>query len=394
MRTLLIIALLCSPAAADEWDSFLSEATPPARTFADVLASAAGDSHDYATHRRQMEATGRLVVLLTRPYCAPCESMKRRLDEMRIDYATVSYGDRPDLAVKIGSRGLTPELVAYDRIADKWQTRRLVGLQSHRTIREFLDTHAATMKAAAAGDVRLPGPQHRLSGTMCNSRNCQMCVGIALRNLGITPEGRSHQTWLAQYDNHFNGATVKKSFTVQDDRAPYGETPHDAIPELLDLAGVFPGSNVCDVGSGDGRIAIAAARRGAYATGVEIDADLVAEARANASGVPGVQFSQGNAIDHDYAGYDAIVCYLTPNVTTKMLPALRRCNDGTRIVCWEYPLEGVRPTTTRLVSGKTAYAYETPLELEARAARRQAATSCSGGACGRGLFGLFCRSCR
>lgn len=361
----------------------------------------AGDSHDYAEHRNRMEATGRLVVLLTRDYCAPCETMKHRLDGMGVDYATVHYGQDPEKAVAIGSRGLTPELVIYDRVGGKWFTRRLEGVQSERRIREFLDERIPTEKVAS-GEIRLPGPAHALRGTMCGSRGCQMCVGIALRNLGITPNGRDRSMWLNQYDNHYNAGTLSATSRPSPLRGtlgrddPYGETPREVVSAMLDLVDLQPGELLYDLGSGDGRIAIAAAERGARAIGYEIDAELVDEARESAGSLY-VTFEQQDVTEAEFPGADVLACYLTPSVTNRVdfgsLPS------GVRIVCHEFPLEDVMPVrTVSTADGRKVYLYETPLRRQrSQAVVTSRPAGCSGGSCGvagRLFGGLFCRNCR
>lgn len=432
-----LVLLLCSLASADEWDRYLASVRPPAVDYSkmstedlinqvrrqagmtDEISSAAdeleatisryageqvamaSDDHDYASMREEAIRTGEpLVVLLTRDYCAPCETMQHRLDGMAIDYAIVHYGKNPRQAVNIGTRGFTPELVVYDHVGP---ARHLEGVQSERRIREFLD---GTRARAAAGEIRWPGPAHALRGTMCGSRGCQMCVGIALRNLGITPEGRSINTWLAQYDNHFNVKKNADSFNVAmpSEKDPYGETPTETVHAMLNIADLRPGETLYDLGSGDGRIAIAAAERGARAIGYEIDEDLVEEARKNAYGTQYVTFEQQDVTTADFPGADVLACYLTPAVTSRIdfgsLPS------GVRIVCHEFQLEGVTPARTlEIADNKRIYLYETPLKTSypGKGSAGSAASrpfvycqSCAGGSCGVGrrLLGAVCRGCR
>ena len=69
---------------------------------------------------------------------------------------------------------------------------------------------------------------------------------------------------------------------AQEKDAPFVPTPPDVVDKMLDMANVGPGDYVIDLGCGDGRIVIAAARRGATGLGVDIDGKLIRKARENA----------------------------------------------------------------------------------------------------------------
>lgn len=114
-------------------------------------------------------------------------------------------------------------------------------------------------------------------------------------------------------------------------------TPPAIVDAMLDLAKVTSDDVVYDLGSGDGRVVIAAARRyGARGVGVEIDADLVRQATANAveAGVADrVRFVTGNIFDADISEATVVTLYLLQSLNERLRPRLvRELKPGTRIV--------------------------------------------------------------
>jgi SAM-dependent methyltransferase len=119
--------------------------------------------------------------------------------------------------------------------------------------------------------------------------------------------------------------------------APYVATPEDVVERMLALAEVTGQDVVYDLGSGDGRIPITAARKyGARGVGVDIDPKLVAQARANAKaeGVDGlVEFRLENAMTTDVSPATVVTLYLLSSSNEKLKPMLiRQLKPGARIV--------------------------------------------------------------
>ena len=118
--------------------------------------------------------------------------------------------------------------------------------------------------------------------------------------------------------------------------APYVPTVEEDVELMLEVGGVGPDDYVIDLGSGDGRIVIAAARRGALAHGVELDPELVELARANAreSGVADrVAFLQGDIFDADIGRATVVMLYLFPEANLMLRPKLlAELRAGTRVV--------------------------------------------------------------
>ena len=124
---------------------------------------------------------------------------------------------------------------------------------------------------------------------------------------------------------------------------PYVPTPWVIVDEMLKLADIRGDDVVYDLGSGDGRLVIAAAKRfGARGVGVELQTELVEMARIGAKhdGVADrVKFVQGDLFEADIKDASVVMLYLLPRFTTRLVPKLRaELRPGTRIVSHDYPL--------------------------------------------------------
>jgi SAM-dependent methyltransferase len=124
---------------------------------------------------------------------------------------------------------------------------------------------------------------------------------------------------------------------------PYVPTPWVIVDEMLKLADIRREDVVYDLGSGDGRLVITAAKRfGARGVGVELRTELVEMARVGAQheGVPDrVKFVQGDLFQADIRPASVVMLYLLPGFVTRLVPKLRaELRPGTRIVSHDYPL--------------------------------------------------------
>jgi SAM-dependent methyltransferase len=120
-----------------------------------------------------------------------------------------------------------------------------------------------------------------------------------------------------------------------DGTVPYVQTPMEIVERMLRMAEVRKGDHVIDLGSGDGRIIIEAAKRGATGLGVDLDANLVKLATENArkAGVAGkVEFKALDLFDADLSPASVVTLYLLPEFNAKLLPRLLKLRPGTRIV--------------------------------------------------------------
>jgi|SoiMethySBSTD1v2_1073268.scaffolds.fasta_scaffold42852_4 SAM-dependent methyltransferase len=120
-------------------------------------------------------------------------------------------------------------------------------------------------------------------------------------------------------------------------------SPDGMVEKMLDMAGVTPQDFVIDLGSGDGRNVIAAARRGAHAMGVEYNPDLVELSKrvAAAAGVADkAEFVQGDMFAADISKATALVLFLIPSNLEKLAPKFLALKPGTRIVSNTYEIGG------------------------------------------------------
>ena len=129
---------------------------------------------------------------------------------------------------------------------------------------------------------------------------------------------------------------------------PDVRTPPEVVVEILRLAGVGPGDVVYDLGSGDGRIVIAAARDfGARGVGIELDPDLVAESARNArrAGVAErTRFLRQDIFDADISEATVVTMYLSPEVNLRLRPKLlSQLKPGSRIVSHDFPIGDWQP---------------------------------------------------
>ncbi|MEF8817432.1 MAG: methyltransferase domain-containing protein [Salinibacter sp.] len=150
-----------------------------------------------------------------------------------------------------------------------------------------------------------------------------------------------------QEESMAESAVISDSDTVEKD-APYVSTSQRVVNRMLEAANVGPTDVVIDLGSGDGRIPIAAAQRhSARGIGVEIDPDLVAKARDNAeqAGVADrVEFRQGDLFEADLSDATVVALYLWPEINVKLRPKLLRALDpGDRIVSHDFRMGDWEP---------------------------------------------------
>lgn len=168
----------------------------------------------------------------------------------------------------------------------------------------------------------------------------------------------------------FSGSAAAQDTGLPPDiPTPYLPSTIVAVDEMLRLADVQPADLVVDLGSGDGRVVIAAARDyGARGLGIELDAKLVAEASENArrAGVEErVAFRQGDVLKEDYRAATVVTLYLLPNLVEKLKPRLLELAPGTRIVAHDYGFKDWKPDRKLLVS-KSYLLYVVPAKVAGR----------------------------
>lgn len=150
----------------------------------------------------------------------------------------------------------------------------------------------------------------------------------------------------------------------------WAPTSDELVKAMLATAEVRPGDTLVDLGSGDGRIAIAAARDfGARATGIEYNADLVALARRNAvrAGVADkVTFVQGDIFQTGIPDASVVAMYLLPHLNLKLRPLLLQMKPGTRIVSNSFSMGEWLPEKSISTATGTAYYWIVPANIAGR----------------------------
>jgi len=154
--------------------------------------------------------------------------------------------------------------------------------------------------------------------------------------------------------------------------AVFVPTPSDVVQKMLELAEVKKTDVVYDLGSGDGRIVIAAAKRfGCQAKGVEISKDLVEMSRSAAreAGVETLAtFELGDLFEVDFSTASVVALYILPNMCEKLTPKLNKLKPGARVVSHCFAIPGIKPDRIVKVKSdeddieRTVYLYTIPLK--------------------------------
>jgi SAM-dependent methyltransferase len=171
-------------------------------------------------------------------------------------------------------------------------------------------------------------------------------------------------------------ATQEKPFEPQVGQAGkdvvWVPTPQSLVEKMLDMAKVTPQDYVMDLGSGDGRNIIAAAKRGARATGVEYNPDMVELSRRNAAkeGVAErATFVQGDMFEADFSKATVLALFLLPDNMLRLRDKFLNLRPGTRIVANTFGIEGWEPdetgnVTTDCTSWCNALLWYVPAKVE------------------------------
>jgi ribosomal protein L11 methylase PrmA len=144
-------------------------------------------------------------------------------------------------------------------------------------------------------------------------------------------------------------------------------TPQEVVDAMLKLAKVTKNDVVYDLGSGDGRIPITAAKTyGARGVGIDIDPQRIKEATENlkTSGVGDlVKFLNQDLFTTDISEATVVTLYLLPSLNLKLMPKLNKeLKPGTRIVSHAFDMGDAKPTETLNVNGRTVYFWTTPIK--------------------------------
>jgi precorrin-6B methylase 2 len=146
---------------------------------------------------------------------------------------------------------------------------------------------------------------------------------------------------------------------------PYVPTSEEVVNAMLSLAKVSGNDIVYDLGCGDGRIVITAAKKfGAKGVGIDIDPQRIREANENARKAEvtdKVRFIQNDLFKSDFSEATVVTLYLLPAVNLKLRPQLmKQLKPGTRIVSHAFDMGDWKPEKTVNVDGTTLYFWTVP----------------------------------
>ena len=158
-------------------------------------------------------------------------------------------------------------------------------------------------------------------------------------------------------------------------------TPQALVEKMLDLAKVTPQDFVMDLGSGDGRTVITAAKRGAQAQGIEYNPDMVELSKKNAAaaGVTGkANFVKADLFETDFSKAQVVTMFLLPSINMRLRPQILKMRPGTRVVSNTFTMDDWTPDETSSVtedctSWCTALLWIVPAKVEGAWAMPQGA---------------------
>jgi SAM-dependent methyltransferase len=145
-------------------------------------------------------------------------------------------------------------------------------------------------------------------------------------------------------------------------------TPDALVERMLTMAQVTPADHVVDLGSGDGRLVIVAAKQfGARARGIEFNAELVALAQTSAkqAGLTPAQarMEQGDIFTADFRAATVVTLYLLPALNRRLRPILLAMRPGTRVVSHQFGMEDWTPDETSYVEQRAAHLWIVPARV-------------------------------
>lgn len=145
--------------------------------------------------------------------------------------------------------------------------------------------------------------------------------------------------------------------------APFVQTPLEVAKKMLDLSQIKPGEVLYDMGCGDGRLIILAAKDiGAKATGIELREDLVERAKTEIKRFnleDKVKIIQGNFFDVNISDADVVTLYLTSSANERLRPKLEaELKPGSRVISHDFKIPGWKPSAVYdELLGHTIYSY-------------------------------------
>ena len=145
-------------------------------------------------------------------------------------------------------------------------------------------------------------------------------------------------------------------------------TPDELVNKMLTMAKVTPKDFVVDLGAGDGKIAIAAAKRfGATALGIEYNPDMarLAQCYVQAEGVADkVKIIQGDIFKEDFSKATVVTMYLLPELNIRLRPTILAMKPGTRVTSHQFTMGDWEPDETAEIDYRSAYLWIVPAKVE------------------------------
>jgi SAM-dependent methyltransferase len=138
---------------------------------------------------------------------------------------------------------------------------------------------------------------------------------------------------------------------------------------MLDMAKLTPNDVHFDLGSGDGRTVIAAAKRGTKAVGVEYNPDMVELSKRNAQKESAAvaaraEFIRGDIFETNFSHATVLTLYLLPSLNLKLRPTILNMKPGTRVVSHAFTMGDWEADQTESVEGRTAYLWIVPAKVD------------------------------
>jgi tRNA G37 N-methylase Trm5 len=173
-------------------------------------------------------------------------------------------------------------------------------------------------------------------------------------------------------------AEQEKKAPEKKDRKPdviFVPTPQPVVDKMLEIAEVKKGDVLYDLGCGDGRIVVTAAKKyGVRATGIDIDPERIRESLENvrANGVTQLAtIRHGDIFETDLTQASVVTLYLLPELNVRLMPRLKQLKPGTRIVSHDFDMRGAKPKKVITIAGgndedsdHTIYLWVVPWEDE------------------------------
>jgi predicted RNA methylase len=194
--------------------------------------------------------------------------------------------------------------------------------------------------------------------------NRLLTAGVALLGLVVAP--------LVYGQPAAQHATKKAESRSAD--VVYVPTPHDVVAKMLELAAVKKSDLVYDLGCGDGRIVVTAAKKfGCKAKGFDIDPVRVAESEKNVKkNKVGelVKIEKADVFELDLSPANVVTLYLLPTLNVRLIPQLKKLKPGSRVVSHDFDMAGVTPDKVVTITSKednvehTIYLWTVPLRTE------------------------------